>query len=320
MFSRDFVIRQIDLELSYGIKDFEITGGEPSECEDLRYYCEYIKKRSPQSKIAIITNGGLWKSNVWGLIDEVLISYHLSKDYKEYSKEMFPLGSTFEKVMETVEKARKNNVLIRTNTVIGSFNYKCIDLIVDDIVKYIKPEIINFLPVNLFDEAEKYGMERYIDYDKVRNIIKREIDFLKIQLPNTLVFVRYIPFCDMIGYEEYIVGTLQHIYDFFDWNVELSGCNMIDLLNKYKTNGEILSYLGKYSSRSVEMAQVSIKDGYEKTNDCLKCRYYMICDGVESTKTHNLIKYIKPTPGKMIRNYLEFLKNKTENKYKEIYG
>jgi molybdenum cofactor biosynthesis enzyme MoaA len=43
MFEKAYVLRQIDVEIAYGITDFEITGGEPSECEELRYYCEYIK-------------------------------------------------------------------------------------------------------------------------------------------------------------------------------------------------------------------------------------------------------------------------------------
>jgi molybdenum cofactor biosynthesis enzyme MoaA len=79
MFDFEQVKNQIDFEYEYGIRDFEITGGEPSESLILRDICKYIKEKDNTSKIAIITNGGLFNSDVWDLIDEVLISYHLSR-------------------------------------------------------------------------------------------------------------------------------------------------------------------------------------------------------------------------------------------------
>ena len=106
--------------LSYGIRDFEITGGEPSECARLREYCEYIKEKSPSSKIAIITNGGLFAS-------------------------------------ETVELAKLNRKLLRVNIVVGTFNVLALDSIIDDVIGF-EPAIVNFLPVNLFDGAKsQYG-------------------------------------------------------------------------------------------------------------------------------------------------------------------
>lgn len=320
MFNKEYVLRQIDLEISYGITDFEITGGEPSECKDLMFYIEYIKEKCPNSKIAVITNGGLWKNNIWNLIDEVLISYHLDKNPDTYNKDIFPLGSTYEKVMKTVEKARENGIFIRTNTVIGTFNIDRMDNIVQDLITDIKPSIINFLPVNLFEESEKFGMEKYIDYTRLRPVLKKSIDRIEKTLTDTNIFIRFMPFCDMVGYEHHIVGTLQHIYDFFDWNIELCGYNIMEYLRDYETNDDILQYLGKFGSRTYEKAVSAIKSSYEKDTRCLSCRYCMICDGVERTKDHALIKNIVPHKGKMIKNYLEFIKNETENRYRGVYG
>ena len=124
MFTKDYVIRQIDLLLSYGITDIEITGGEPSECANLGFYCTYIKNKLPSAKIAIITNGGLYKCDnmVWNNIDEVLVSYHISKKSSCIDRNMFPLGHTYDKVKRTINKAIALNKLVRTNTVIGTFN------------------------------------------------------------------------------------------------------------------------------------------------------------------------------------------------------
>jgi molybdenum cofactor biosynthesis enzyme MoaA len=105
MFSLDYIKKQVDFEYEYGIRDFEITGGEPSEYNQLREVCQYIKQKNKNSKIAIITNGGLWKSNIWDLIDEVLVSYHLGRNCN-YDKEIFPLGCTYDKVKKTIDLAR----------------------------------------------------------------------------------------------------------------------------------------------------------------------------------------------------------------------
>ena len=153
MFDFETIKKQIDFEYAYGIRDFEITGGEPSEYSQLRKVCQYIKQKSSTSKIAIITNGGLWKTDVWDLIDEVLVSYHTCKDNSLLDKEIFPLGSTYDKVKKTIDKAHDMHKLVRTNTVCATFNLQYLDKIVDDIVSF-KPAIINFLPVNLFDQAK----------------------------------------------------------------------------------------------------------------------------------------------------------------------
>ena len=157
MFEPDIVRRQIDLLLSYGILDFEITGGEPSECVRLREYCEYIKEKSPSSKIAIITNGGLFASDVWDIVDEVLLSYHLGRDTSGADMTYFPRGCTYEKALKTVELSKLNHKLLRINIVVGTFNVRALDSIIDDVIEFA-PAIINFLPVNLFDGAKsQYG-------------------------------------------------------------------------------------------------------------------------------------------------------------------
>jgi molybdenum cofactor biosynthesis enzyme MoaA len=106
MFSLDYIKKQIDFEYEYGIRDFEITGGEPSEYNKLREVCQYIKSKNKDSKIAVITNGGLWKCDVWDLIDEVLVSYHISKNDHNINKDFFPLGHTYDKVKKTIDLAR----------------------------------------------------------------------------------------------------------------------------------------------------------------------------------------------------------------------
>lgn len=299
MFPKEYVIRQIDLLMDYGINAIEITGGEPSECKHLRYYCEYIKQKNKDAKIAIITNGGLYNCNIWDIIDEVLISYHISNKVKNLDKAIFPLGSTYEKVKKTIQKANCHNVFVRTNTIIASFNLDDIDNIIDNLIEF-KPSIVNLLPINLFDES--YEMNKYIDYPQMRVVIKKCIDRLKETLHDN-IRVRYFPLCDMEGYEKYIVGVYQHIYDEYDWNVELGGISILNLIDN-NTNIEILEKLGVYGETSFQAAKEIREKFYEKDKKCLSCKNYIICDGVEKTKNHKLLDYIIPSKGKILKNIL----------------
>ncbi len=318
MFSREYVLRQIDLELAYGIKDFEITGGEPSECVDLEYYCKYIKSKSPNSKIAIITNGSLYSNvTIWNYIDEVLVSYHLSKNITDYDKNIFPLGSTYNKVKKTIDIAKQNNKIVRTNTVIGTFNTENLYDIINDLIEFT-PDIINFLPVNIFDDATQMG--QYIDYIKLRPILKKSIDILKSKLNKTLIFIRYMPFCDMVGYEQHILGTLQHMYDWFDWNPELCGQYLLDYLNTYKTNEEILKYLGKFGTLTFDKSYDCVKAHYEKDPKCMTCKYYFICDGVEKVSNHILLNHIQPEHGTPIKNIMYYINDDIYKFYMAKYN
>lgn len=309
MFTFDYIKKQIDFEYAYGIRDFEITGGEPSEYEDLLKVCDYIKSKNNNSKIAVITNGGLHTSNAWPMIDEVLVSYHSGKN--NFDKTMFPNGSTYSKVAKTIEKAHCLKKLVRVNSIIATFNVDQYLQIINDIISF-HPHIVNILPINLFDESK--SLAQYIDYSKVKPTIKAAIDRLMASNPKMLVFVRYIPFCNMEGYEQYIVGNLQHIYDWFDWNAELCGLNILKFVN-----GDVdsnLKALGPYGSTSISAALTEVKSLYHKSNKCMLCRYLPICDGFENNVNADVCQ---PSNGKHIFDIMHFVKTATQDFYQQFY-
>lgn len=314
----DLVKQQIDFKLKYGIIDFELTGGEPGEARDLEIVCEYIKKVSPKSKIAVITNGSLFSQpKVFELVDEVLLSYHLDKHARSYDTEMFPSGNTWTKAFKTTQRAKEHNLLLRTNTVLGTFNLDRLDCIITDLIE-LNPTIINFLPVNIFDEASQ--MAKFIDYIKLRPILKEAFIRLQKELPNSLVFARYMPFCQMEGFENHIVGYAQHIYDWFDWNVELGGADVIGKLEKCGAEC-MFEELGHYGSKSFEAVQEARQVFYSKPTKCLACKYNLICDGIENTiSDRDLEKFAVPTGGNLVKNPLEFFGDKTYHLYQQVYG
>lgn len=318
MFSLDFIKKQIDFELAYGIVDIEITGGEPSEHKQLREICQYIKERSPQSKIAVITNGGLYTSNVWDLIDEVLVSYHISKDDASISKQFFPNGHTYVKVAKTIDKAKQRNLLVRTNTVLAVFNLCGLQHILNDLVSF-QPDIVNFLPINVFDQAA--GMASQINYVDLRPKVRHAIDFLKDHLTDASIYVRYMPFCQMEGYECHIAGNLQHIYDWFDWNREIDGVHFLKYIQSNKQD-QLLRKLGKYGSTSIDKVIEIQNKIYYKSSKCLKCKYLMVCDGVEDIdRKHLLENSIQPSYGKTVEDFMFFIQkqNSTEKIYRKWY-
>lgn len=312
MFSLDFIEKQIDFQLAYGIRDFEITGGEPGEFTDLLKAIQMIKTKSPGSKVAVITNGtAALRDDIVDAVDEVLLSYHLGRKSIGFDKDMFPLGTTWHRASNAVQNVKKHNKMLRTNTVLGTFNLDCVGSILDDLVQF-QPQIINFLPVNLFDDAAN-GIGKFIDYSKLRDILKKAIDRLESQLPSAIVFIRYMPFCCMAGYEQHIVGHLQHIYDWFDWNVELDGISFLDWLDD---PARALEKLGEYGSTSIDAALLNRRTLYSKSSACLGCRYNQICDGIENGTSLNCTH---PSSGKMILNPLEFIKQTTYDKYNDYY-
>ena len=224
---------------------------------------------------------------------------------------MFPAGTTYEKSLKTVEMAQKHNVFLRTNTVLGTFNFDFFDEITSDLIGF-GPKIVNFLPVNLFDESK--DMVECIDYAKLRPILKRQIDILTKSLPESLVFVRYMPFCDMEGYERHIVGQLQHIYDWFDWNRELDGVGLLDMIGENPRK-----MLGRYGSSSLRKCFEQRRCLYEKTQKCMLCKYNILCDGVEKSNGR-LLGQTVPSAGIPIKNPMEFIGNSTETMYRKIYG
>ena len=316
MFSLDFIKKQIDLLYRYGIRDFELTGGEPGQHEELRQALEYIKSKDPSSKTAVITNGSIgYREDIWDLIDEVLLSYHLGRSSASYDKSMFPNGYTFMKAMATSVKAHEHCKLLRTNTVIGTFNMESADAIVEDL-KQLKPSIVNFLPVNMFDQAQ--SMEKHIDYGIMPEVLKRCVLQIEKSMPEALVFIRYMPWCKMEGYEKHLVGHLQHVYDWFDWNRELDGVNFLQHVGADEDG--YLKSLGRYGQTSIDFALSIRQSLYQKSPKCMSCKYFLLCDGVEKTKTGSLDKYIQPVQGQIVKNALSFIEDQTFKLYSKIYG
>ena len=120
----------------------------------------------------------------------------------------------------------------------------------------------------------------------------------------------------MSGYEKYIVGNVQHIYDWFDWNRELNGIYFLDWIKSNKIE-KLLEKFGRYGSTSLAAALEIRNQCYYKPAKCLKCRYYLICDGIEKNVDQSQIKTV--TDGELVKDCMKFIKNTTEQRYARFY-
>lgn len=129
-----------------------------------------------------------------------------------------------------------------------------------------------------------------------------------------------MPFCDMVGYEQHLVGHVQHIYDWFDWNVELGGVEYLNTI--WDDADKLLDGLGTYGSTSLKAALQSRSYLYKKPSKCLRCKHFLICDGLEKQLPEEAAERfaVPQTDGKLERDPLKYIGDSSLQLYKRVYG
>ena len=89
----------------------------------------------------------------------------------------------------------------------------------------------------------------------------------------------------MVSYEDHVCDYYQHIYDIYDWNMALYEYNIEPEV--YKENKHKVMY---------ETAKKNRLYLYYKKKECLKCKYFYICDGIEYDME------VEPNEGEKIKN------------------
>lgn len=283
---------RIDYLVNCGIKEVDLSGGESSihrEWFDILDYC-----KSKGLKISTLSNGYkfadkdfLLKSKQHGL-DEILFSVH------GYDKESHNLlvgnKKGFENIIKAIENAHELGILVRINCTVTNKNYKNLPTNFVELIKKLKPFELNFLTLNYWDDA---SAQTTIDYKKVTPFIKQTIDLLTDCVE--IINVRYTPYCFMKGYEKHVCNYYQHIYDVYDWNIAV-----------YDGTIEPEEYKKDPHKSLFDAAKNKRNFTYYKKRECLECKYYYICDGVEKQ-----IKDIElsPEPGEKITKVNFFRKD-----------
>lgn len=286
----DTIVKRIDILHDYGITEVDLSGGESSVHKDWFKILDYCDERF--ENISTLSNGRKF-SNEKFLVEskkrglkEILFSVH-GYDEKSHDEIVRRRGG-WKHIMRAIELAHKHGIIVRINCTIYQRN-------IDGLLKYheviipLKPLEINFLTLNYWVNNKH---AKPIDYKHATDNIKTCIDNLKDHVK--YINVRYTPYCYMKGYEKHVCNQFQHIYDRFDWNKEIYDYN-VDVSRTYTDNEKIdMAYAAAAKPR--------LKD-YIKPVECLGCKYYNICDGVEKQVTDCAVY---PEPGDKITNVNHF--------------
>jgi MoaA/NifB/PqqE/SkfB family radical SAM enzyme len=260
--SFEIIKSRIDKLWDVGILEVDLSGGESSIHKDWFRILDYCTNKGFRS-ISTLSNGSkfsnkefLLKSRDHGL-NEILFSMHgweeNSHDEKVNSK------GAFKKIINAINNSKDLGLITRINcTVQEDFSATAYA----ELINKLNVDQINFLPINYWKDAS--GIKS-VDYKILSTEIKKCIDLIECKQIN----VRYIPYCFMEGYEKYVVGTYQHIFDKQDWNLETYDDNDLKVMK----NIELFN--------AFDVAKNNRKYSYTKPITCKDCSLNLICDGIE---------------------------------------
>jgi MoaA/NifB/PqqE/SkfB family radical SAM enzyme len=280
----DTIKTRVDKLHQYGISEIDLSGGESSVHKDWFEILNYCSTRFDH--ISTLSNGWafaneqfLVKSKKFGL-KEILFSVH---GYDQQSHdEIVRRKGAWDRINRAIEHAHKHGIVVRVNCTVYQKNIDGL-LSYHHVLKRLNPIEVNFLTLNYWTNNEHADP---IDYKTATDNIKSCIDKIKPHVK--YVNVRYTPYCYMTGYERHVCNQFQHIYDRYDWNKEIYGYD-IDVTKQYTDEEKIdMAYAAAERQRN---------NTYTKPSECLKCKYYNICDGVEKQVTEF---EVKPVPGDKI--------------------
>jgi len=247
-----------------GIKQLDLSGGESSIRPDWFEILDLCN----DFEVSTVSNGYkfrdiefLRKSQQHGL-REILFSLH---GYNEESHNaMVGNKQGFKSITQAIANAHELGIIVRINCTVTETNVNHISTDFVELVKTLNPLEVNFLTLNFWGHSKATPVQ----YEYATSEIKKAIDGLTGVIK--YINVRYTPYCYMVGYEHYVCNTYQHIYDVYDWNMAVYNQNITP--DEYRADPQKALY---------DAAAADRVRSYNKPKDCLKCKHFFICDGVE---------------------------------------
>lgn len=290
------IYRRLDYIVACGIKEVDLSGGESSlhpQWFDLLDRC-----KSYGLKVSTVSNGYkfadmdfLRQSQYHGL-EEILFSVHGFD--KESHNKIVDHKHGFDKIIAAIRNAKLLGITVRVNCVVTADNYKNLSTDFVQLMMKLVPLEVNFLTLNYWGNIRELN---FVPYEHVTLAIQRAIDALSGTIE--YINVRYTPYCYMVGYEKYVCNTFQHIYDVYDWNMAV-----------YNQQLDPSEYKRDKLKALYEAAAKDRNQSYIKPAGCTQCKYFYICDGMESKVDDR----VYPTPGEKIKDVNFFRKGFYENK------
>ena len=282
--SLDEIKAKIDRMYEYGFREFDLTGGEPSIRKDFFDILDYCNQRGT---VSCLSNGYKFadlefcrEAQKHGL-NEVLFSLHGSN--VEQHDHIVGHKGAFKRIIQAIKNCKALGYRVRLNCTVHEGNASTLNTEYTDLVNELDVFEVNFICVNYFDNNRDYKSQ---SLKIITDAIKGAIDRLNCKLIN----VRYVPYCYMQGYEKYVTGYYQLIYDIYDWN-----------LTSYR-HKERLPSKSDFIKDQAHDAKNMRTQGFHKGPECKACQWYFICDGIK----HGMNDPYKPVKGKWINDVLYY--------------
>lgn len=270
----------------HGIEHIELSGGEPMLHNDIERIIEFCREQNFKT-ICMITNGTLLNDigKMKRLQDKGLNQFIFSlHGATSKTHNYLTCADTFDSMLKSISNAVTLNISLRINIVVTKENYNELENITKLALAY-KPLMINYLvysPLGFSKKFAKQMMGRYSDISG--EIIKA----IKIAKDNTKVRIRYVPFCLMKDYEQYLCNVHQLHYDQYEWDYVLREQIHNSLVYKW-----VKIFIGLFYIPLERLLKQSLEENFHqaiiktmclanscKSRKCYKCKYYYICDGL----------------------------------------
>ena len=297
----EIVKKRIDYLKQYGIKQVSLSGGEssvdPNWFQTLDYCNEHFEHVSCLSHGGRFANFDFLKESRDRGLKEILFSLHGAT--AEVHDSITGRKGSFDRILKGIANAKELGIVVRTNTTIYYKNFHQLDTAHADLINSIDPLDANFLTLNYWGDYNVIEFNN-ASYADMTDALKRCIDKLNKHIN---INVRYVPFCYMKGYEQYVLGVYQHIYDIRDWNRE-TFTYLLDVSKPYTEEEKI--------QNAYDACKTHRHHFYKKSMDCLKCKHFYICDGIEKEIADTTP--VIPEPGEKIKQ-LNFYRLQHEAEY-----
>ena len=199
---------------------------------------------------------------------EVLFSIHGSR--RHIHNGLTGVKTSYDYMMRAIYNAIDLKPKIRINVVVTKDNYKDLPDIAE-MMKMVHPVAFNFLPFRIENSANK---ENAVKYSEIAPYIMEAIDRLD---KNIKIAIRYVPFCLFKGYEKYVAGYLQRVFDEYEWDEYTIRQFEAVRFNKDIPEMDIITDKWELQKKALH---ASIKHVADHSLNCIKCKYLHICDGI----------------------------------------
>ena len=307
--------KQLKQAKMLGIQEIEFTGGEVTLRKDLPELITYAKEELGFPIVCLITNGirlakrDYVASLVAAGIDDILFSVH-GHDASTHD-ELTKVPRSFDHILQAMDHAHEFGLRVRTNTVVCKTNFMHLTEIMQLLIRK-KVDNINFVMFNPVLQAKNIDIVKavYVNYADAGKEIIKAIKSCEAELPH--FNVRYMPFCFLPGYEQYVTNMDQMTFDPDEWDnfasFRIRKGRLVTWLCLIPGILKIpyLASVAQYGFKAVCTAGISrfyvFKDRI-KTRSCKKCAYENVCDYLYR-HYHDIYgeRDITPISGKKVRN------------------